>query len=332
MVIQACPVELLDKLFEFTAYADPKNAPASLRSLMLTCSYFHPIARRHFIRIVCLPNEEKMNAFAYYLLQVLEGGDYGKGVLPIQHLAVVGGYRWKADNKDWYCSDAVAKAMRVVPVILSIAAPTLLTLTIFGMKSDHRFLFGSIQVARQNWEDNFEEPIFPKLHDLIALEQKVLDLLTVDGESGPDKRACQLSFPSLRRLFIPSLPDSHQVALPSALPYLADLRLDMQSSTIPPPPKKAVDHVRSLIIDAPAPSSSLHQGDRLSRRQAKCNAQCRTLIEEVGTPERNGVVFSAYGPETSAYRDPDCILSAWADAVVGGEACWTTAWVSEWRL
>ena len=61
-------------------------------------------------------------------------------MLPIQHLAVVGGYRWKSDNKDWYCSDAVTKAMRVVPVIISIAAPTLLTLTIFGMKGDHRFL------------------------------------------------------------------------------------------------------------------------------------------------------------------------------------------------
>ena len=91
-MIQDCPVEVLDRLFEVTAYADPKKAQATLRSLMLTCSYFRTIARRHFIRIVCLSNEEKMNAFVYYLLQVLEGGDYGKG-LHAAHPAFGGGGR-----------------------------------------------------------------------------------------------------------------------------------------------------------------------------------------------------------------------------------------------
>jgi hypothetical protein len=93
MMIQGCPVEVLDKIFEYTAYSDPENAQATLCSLMLTCSHFRTIAKRHFIRIVCLPNAEKVIAFAGYLKQVVESGDYGNGVLPIQHLAVAGKYR-----------------------------------------------------------------------------------------------------------------------------------------------------------------------------------------------------------------------------------------------
>src|SRR5258707_11485780 len=93
MVIQSCPVEILDKIFECSAYSDPQNAQATLRSLMLTCSNFRTIAKRHFIRIVCLPNAEKVNVFADYLKRVVKSGDYGNIVLPIQHLAVAGKYR-----------------------------------------------------------------------------------------------------------------------------------------------------------------------------------------------------------------------------------------------
>ena len=60
---------------------------------MLTCSAFSTIAKRHFIRIVCLPNTERVNAFAGYLMQLVEGGEHGNCVLPIQHLAVAGKYR-----------------------------------------------------------------------------------------------------------------------------------------------------------------------------------------------------------------------------------------------
>ena len=93
MTIQSCPVEVLDKIFESTAYSDPENAKAGLYSLMLTCSHFRTIAKRHFIRIVCLPDAEKINAFASYLKHLVKSGDYGMSALPIQHLAVAGNYR-----------------------------------------------------------------------------------------------------------------------------------------------------------------------------------------------------------------------------------------------
>jgi len=76
-MIQDCPVEVLDNIFDHTTYLDPENAQAVLCSLMLTCSHFRVIAKRHFIRIVCLPDAGKVNAFTGYLMRVVESGDYG---------------------------------------------------------------------------------------------------------------------------------------------------------------------------------------------------------------------------------------------------------------
>ncbi len=133
-------------------------------------------------------------------------------------------------------------------------------------------------------------------------------------------------YPSLRRAFIPGCDGT----LPSALPHLADLRLDTLYGEpwISPPPREELDHVSSLIIDAPTPSFNDPSG-RQSLEQDKCNRKYQTLVEEVGNLEYNGVVVSAYGFNPYRRRNLDCLLSGWADAVVGGEGCWTTAWVSE---
>ena len=40
----------------------------------------HMIRKRHFIRIVCLPNEKQISTFAIYLQQVVGDDEYGKGV------------------------------------------------------------------------------------------------------------------------------------------------------------------------------------------------------------------------------------------------------------
>ena len=140
-MIQSYPVELLDKLFEFTAYSDPKIAQTTLRSLILTCSYFRTIARRHFIRIVCLPNEGRVIEFASYLQQVVGGGDYGKSMLPIQHVTVAGGFSRGRTYRS--PSFAESKAANVIPFIIATAAPTLVTLTTFGMLSDHNLIYTS---------------------------------------------------------------------------------------------------------------------------------------------------------------------------------------------
>jgi len=325
-MIQGCPVEVLDRFFEFAAYSDPRKAQVTLRSLMLTCSYIRTIARRHFIDIVCLPNAEKVIEFGGYLKQVVGGGDYGKGVLPIQHLAVAGDYRGKRNNS-LYSSAAATKAANIIPFIIATAAPTLFTLTILGVQGDHRFIFtgGSIHPKPRCQNCVIDRPIFPKLHDLVALEQDVLLLVTRDEDGNPDNQACQLQYPSLRRLYVHGTDGG---ALPSTLPYLADLRLNMlPRSCIPPPPREELDHVRSLIIDAPIPSFCFDFDGSGSRLQREYNSKYRTLIEEVGNPERNGVILSIDSVYSYKYGNRDCILSAWADTVVGGDGCWTTAWV-----
>lgn len=320
-MIQGYPVELLEGLFEFAAYSDPRSSQATLHSLMLTCSYFRTIARRHLIRIVCLPNEEKVIKFASYLQQVVGGGDYGKSMLPIQHLAVAGGFSWVRNHRS--PSLAESKAANIIPFIIATASPTLVTLTTFGLLSNHNLIFtsGSIHPKQPCEDCVINGPTFPKLRDLIALDQEVIQLTLWDNNNNPDKRACQLRYPSLRRLYITGHDGG---TLHSSLPYLADLRLDMlDTRLVPPPPREDLCHVRSLIIDGPnyPPPFTFEKGGR----RDECNNKYRTLLEEVGNPERNGYVVSAKG--FNRYRNRDCILSAWADAVVGGEGCWTTAWV-----
>ena len=319
MTIQSCPVEVLDKIFESTAYSDPENANATLYSLMLTCSHFRMIAKRHFIRIVCLPNAEKVNAFASYLKQVVKSGDYGKSALPIQHLAVAGNYHIPQGLSFGHRTDAEFEAERIVPFIITTAASSLLTLTIFGVDADR---------LAANTRAEFHQEIsyvpngttFPNLRDLIALEQHVIPLLY----GNPDKRASQLTYPRLRRLYVPGYVG---ISLPSTLPHLEDLRLEMldQECTLP----EALGHVRSLIIDAPRYSSFIFSGclgfPQSRDEYAGKISIYQTLIDEVGNPERNGIVIPADG--FTNYTNRGRILSAWADAVVEGVGCWATGWV-----
>jgi len=301
MSIQRCPVEVLDKIFESTAYSNPRNAQATLYSLMLTCLHFRVIAKRHFIRVACLPNARKINLFLDWLRRVIESGDYGKAVLPIQHLAVAGEGRYYLRR-----NDAEAKAKEDLHLIITTAAPSLLTLTILDMDNDRHNTYPERCYVTPVPDDT----TFPKLRDLIALKQGV----TLKRK--PDKRTCQLRYPSLRRLYIPGLGGG---ALPSALPYLNDLRL-LDEKCIDPPPREELGHVRSLIIDIP---NEFDQYLRYDQYDIAFSGY-ETLIKEVGNRGRNGVVVPIGG--SLLYPEHDLILSAWADAVVGGEGCWTTAW------
>ena len=326
MMVQGCPVEVLDHIFEYTIYLDPENAQATLCSLMLTCSHFRTIAKRHFIHIVYLPNAEKVNVFASYLKQMVESGEYGKDMLPIQHLAVMGEYRIPRRRSFRSWSDAEVEAERIVPFIITTAAPSLLTLTIFGVDSN---------IVDVDTREDFhnEMPLvpkvttFPKLRDLIALEQHVIPVVLLDDDGNPDKRACQLKCPSLRRLYIPGYVG---LSLPSALlPYLEYLRLEMLDQGYDGPSREGVAHVRSLIIDIPRYSPFIVRGcfgypqsrDEYDSKISKY----QTLIDEVGNPERSGIVIPADG--FTEYVDRGRILSAWIDAVVGAPGCWATEWV-----
>ena len=320
-MIQGCPVEVLDDILEYIAYSNPQNAQATLGSLMLTCSHFLSITKRHFNRIVCLPNAKKINAFAGYLKQVVESGDYGNRVLPIQHLAVVGEYR----EPSLRCySYEEFKAETNFPFIVTTAAPSLFTLTILDVEP----FYGSVNTGGRLFHGRLCVPdgtIFPMLRDLIALDRHVIHLVLQDDDGKFDKRACHLRYPVLRRLYIPGYNGS---ALPLALPFLDDLRLEVLDGTrFDPPTQDEVGYVHSLIIDAPQYYPEITYGDvtyhesrdeydsKISRYQA--------LIDEAGNPGRSGMVV----PVDTHYIDPGRILSGWADAVVGGAGCWTTTWV-----
>jgi len=127
------------------------------------------------------------------------------------------------------------------------------------------------------------------------------------------------------------MPGSVGFYLPSTLPYLEDLRLEMLDKgynyvvSLP----EGLGHVRSLIIDAPRYSSYIYSGcfgypqsrDEYDSKISKY----QTLIDEGGDPERNGIVIPVDG--FTLYVDRRRVFSAWADAVVGGVGCWATGWV-----
>jgi hypothetical protein len=81
MTIQNCVVEVLDTIFECNPYSDPENAQATLRSLMLTCSYFRAIAKRRLLCIVYLSNAERSTHLLvtsdkwWVFLQEMDGPD-----------------------------------------------------------------------------------------------------------------------------------------------------------------------------------------------------------------------------------------------------------------
>ena len=297
---------------------------------MLTCDYFRTIAKRHFIRIVCLTNVEKIDAFASYLTQLVESGEYGNSVLPTQHLAVTGMYRSHHRRFRRRRSDAEPNAKRVVSFIITTAAPSLLTLAIYGIDADHRLVFPSEGLGIESFCVTCvpNETKFPKLRDLIALNQRVLHLVLQDDSRKPDKRACQLRYPNIRRLYIPSCDGS---SLVSTLPDLHDLRLDtLENGSLapPPPPREELDHVCSLIFDFPRYISWIGEWDQpyIQPREEYDSkiGEYRTLIEEVGISERNGIVVPGEG--FTGCTTQSRVLSGWADAVVGGGGCWTTAW------
>jgi len=93
MSIQHCPDEVLDMIFQLLPFQSPDKAPATLLHTLLTCRRFCAIAKRHFIRVVCLESAERVNLFAAYLTKLTNAGAYGSALLPIEHMAAFGNYR-----------------------------------------------------------------------------------------------------------------------------------------------------------------------------------------------------------------------------------------------
>jgi len=320
MMIQNCPVEILDNIFDHTTYLDPENAQAVLCSLMRTCSHFRVIAKRHFIRIVCLPNARKVNAFVGYLIQVVESGDYGNRVLPIQHLAVAGKYRLPRGRLYQLRSAAEVEAESYLPWIITIASPSLLTLTIIGVDSPKEVE----GVGKNNKRVVSDMVKFPQLRELVTLDQQ---LIRLNSDRSGENTADIPKYPNLHKLYI--LSNYSLEALPSPLPNLRHLRLEMlDCARARFPSLDETLRLHSLIIDAPQYHELIISGCFITH-QSKADYGCaidkyRTLIKVVCDSGDSGVVVPTVG--NTDYTSRRSILAAWADAVTGGVGCWTTTW------
>jgi hypothetical protein len=325
MTIQSCPVEVLDKIFEYIAYSDPKNAQVNLHPLRLTCSHFRTIAKRHFIRIVCLPNADKVNGFAIYLKNMVERGDYGNSMLPIQHLAVAGKYRIPRGLSFRQRSNTEVEAERILPAIITTAAPTLLTLTIFGV--DANMEIETVDGKKCYHKRRVPHTVkFPQLRELVALEQQLIRL-NLDLDNQGDNTADVSRYQALQKLYIIS--DHSLGCLPSPLPTLRHLRLEMLDTAYARLPSlEQTPRVQSLIIDAPQYFGMIVEGC-FGRHQSRAEYEStigtyQTFIEKICDSNDSGVVIPA--PENTSYTSRRRVLTAWANAVAGGSGCWTTAW------
>jgi hypothetical protein len=317
MAIQRCPVEVLDRIFEWIAFLSPRNAPAALSSVMMVCSHFQTVAKRHLIRVICLPTAEKAVAFASFLKGVVNSGEYATSFLSIEHLALVG-RGWAAFRNR---SEAEAEAERLAPFIVSAAAPSLRSLTLFGIGLGHKF---------DNTQPYYALCVpssvnFPLLCDLVALEQQVL-VPNIRGLA--DEQAYRSRYPNLRRLYV--LGDRVTGSLlPSALPTLDCLRLEMLDSTrVTIPPRQRVQHVRSLIIDAPRYSEWLFHGcvgePQWQHEYDARVLEYRALAKEIGGLDGSGVLVPP--DDHTLYVNRERILLGWMDAVGGSEGCWSMDW------
>jgi hypothetical protein len=137
---------------------------------------------------VCLPNAKSVNAFTSYFKQVIESGDYGNIVLPIQHLAVAGKYRIPRGLSFRRHNDAEFDAERIIPFIITTAAASLVTLTVFGVDAGCK----KSNIGGRRHVERFCVPIettFPMLRDLMALEQASALCSGMTAETPIEERA-----------------------------------------------------------------------------------------------------------------------------------------------
>jgi len=307
MSIQHCPDEILDMVFQLLPFQSPDKAPAVLLPTILTCSRFCAIAKRHLTRVVCLQTAQSVNLFAAYLVHLTDTGAYGKTLLPIEHMAVFGKHQIPRGRNASATENA---AQCVLPFIISVAAPSLRSLTVFGFASQCREVDGRLV-------EIIVKPsvCFPKLQRLILLEQLIISF---NRREGPQEGSLSHCFPQLMSLYTHRRHLSDDVLM---LCTLRELRFDTLGETFYDLPSSQIPHIETIIIDAPHYESTLGGGCiRCHQTRSAYNEKIesnRTFIKAVSSSPESSVVVT----QGDRIR-PGFVLDAWKDSVQGGSGCW----------
>jgi len=310
MSIQHCPDEILDMIFQLLPFQSPDKAPAVLLPTILTCSRFCAIAKRHLIRVVCLQTAQRVNLFAVYLVHLTDAGAYGKALLPIEHMAVFGKHQTPRGRFLRNASAAEKAAECVLRFIISVAAPSLRSLTVFGFASRYKEVDGQLV-------ETIVKPsiCFPKLQRLILLEQRIISF---NRREGPQEGSLSHCFPQLMSLYTHRRRLSDDVL---ALRTLRELRFDTLGATVSNLPSSQIPHIETIIIDAPRYESSVGSGCiRWHQTQLAYNEKIesyRAFIKAISSSPESSVVI------TRGDRiHPEFVSDAWKDTVQGGSGCW----------
>ena len=313
MPIQHCPDEVLDMVFQLIPFDSPDKAPATLLSTILTCSRFCAIAKRHLIRVVSLQTAERVELFAAYLVQLTDTGAYGKALLPIEHMAAFGKYRFRQDLFWQDTLEPTTVTGCTLPLIISIAAPSLRSLTIFGFGPHHN---------RTNVDGRFvkntvkSSVCFPRLQKLILLEQHIIRL---DREEEPNDCSPQRCYPRLTSLYTHMGHVNDDVL---ALSTLRELRLELLTLPgFPKLPSPPILHAETIILDAPPYQESvMYRGSWFNQTWSMYNEGIESyhaFVEANSTSSESSVVMT---PDVCV--SPVTVLDAWRDIVAGGSGCW----------
>jgi len=308
MSIQHCPDEVLDMIFQFLPFQSPDKAPTVLLATILTCSRFCAVAKRHLIRVVCLQTRQRVNLFAAYLVHLTDTGAYGKVLLPIEHMAVFGKDQLPGGRR-WCDASPAEKAVEcVLPFIISVVAPSLRSLAVYGFPSQYRH--------GQPVEIIVKPSIcFPKLQRFILLEQAII---WFNRREGPQEGPLSHCFPQLTSLYTDK---EHVTDDVIALRTLRELRLDMLGATVSDLPSLQTPHIETIIIDAPPYESLPGRGYiRLYQTWSAYDEKVeryRAFIKATSSSPESSVVV-ARGDRIH----PGFVLDAWKDTVQGGSRCW----------
>ena len=302
MSIQHCPDEVLDMIFQLLPFQSPDT---TLLPTLLTCRRFCAIAICHLTRVVCLESAERVNLFAAYLTQLINAGAYGSALLPIEHLAAFG------NPQPTQYKSAHEAAESILPFIISIAAPSLRSLTIFGFGS--RYTPGGVDgmYVRNSVR-------FPKLQWLVLLEQHIISLQPTGIQNGGDR------FPRLTSLYTHRGCINYDV---SALHTLRELRLHilLRGPLDCHPPYSPNLRIETIIIDAPPYQSSIGHGcvrwDQTRSRYQAYIEDYHEFIKTSSSSSESSVIMAK-----AVCVRPKLVLGAWKDIVQGGSGYWKKGW------